>query len=496
MKKKVLIGLAVLVVLMTAFMCWVYSGDSNASGYDVQKLLAMQAQQRGDLTPLVNVEQRKIMIRFINKHDSVAERSIRLYIPQNAAKPMPVVYVPHYEMQDDAVELRNYLAQGWMVASPTDFDNAYNGMLTDDDLVFNNAALYTLRHLPDVDVQRIALVGGSAGGYMTLMLNALQMGNCVSVANSPITNLYFNFYKHFNAVAELNSKAMGKVMLKGMVRSALARKENKVSAFIGPMMQLPIPIVGMISDMFLPVNNNFPNKEDTKRWEVLSPVGLANCFSSPIVITHVTSDVLVPVDQISRRYTHPEEGETMPKGFSTRLPMDYPGVLSHSMEDEMPAEMTQTKHIIIADPDADSVLPYDMAKPFNLNIYDDGPTESYASHRAKLGIGFIDDVPYLKQQLERSLAQNEMLMPAKLRLLLERYQGRSIQLPAHTGIDDSAYGSLKVYQQEVVEELTNYAKHHSLEELNTAMLGVTANNSMLISTWEEVKQQIVDQMKH
>ena len=87
-------------------------------------------------------------------------------------------------------------------------------------------------------------------------------------------------------------------------------------------------------------------------------------------------------------------------------------------------------------------------------------------------------------------------MPAKLRLLLERYQGRSIQLPAHTGIDDSAYGSLKVYQQEVVEELTNYAKHHSLEELNTAMLGVTANNSMLISTWEEVKQQIVDQMKH
>ena len=284
-------------------------------------------------------------------------------------------------------------------------------------------------------------------------------------------------------------------MLKGMIRSALAREENKVTAFIGPMMQLPIPIVGMISDMFLPVNNNFPNKEDTKRWEALSPVGLADCFSSPIVITHVTSDVLVPVDQISRRYTHPDEGETMPKGFSTRLPMDYPGVLSHSLEDEMPAELTQTRHITISDPDEDSVLPYDVTKPFNLNIYDDGPTESYASHRAKQGIGIIDDVPYLKEMLGRTLAKNEMLIPNKLRLLLERYQGQSIQLPAHTGIDDDAYGSLKMYQLEVAEELANYVNNHSLEELDTAMQEVTAVNSMLISTWEIVRQQLIEQMK-
>ena len=68
------------------------------------------------------------------------------------------------------LELRDYLGKGWMVASPADFNNKYNGQLTDDDLVFNNAALHTIRTFPEVDKKQIALVGGSAGGYMTFLM--------------------------------------------------------------------------------------------------------------------------------------------------------------------------------------------------------------------------------------------------------------------------------------------------------------------------------------
>lgn len=144
------------------------------------------------------------------------------------------------------------------------------------------------------------------------------------------------------------------------------------------------------------------------------------------MITHATSDILVPVDQITRAFTYAYEGDSMPDGFSTRLPEDNPGVLGHSLEDELPVELTNVKHIIIDDPNENFSMPFDVEKLFNILIYDDGPTQSYGSHRAASGTGMIDDVPYLKAMFERGLAQNEVLTSGKLLLLLERYMGDSI----------------------------------------------------------------------
>ncbi|KJK28335.1 alpha/beta hydrolase family protein [Paenibacillus polymyxa] len=466
----------------------------DSSELDIEKIFAQQAQSQEGLHPLENIEQRTIDIKYISKDNIVDTRQMRLYIPKDAEQPIPVIYIPHYEMTEDAVELRKYLAEGWMVASPTKFDNKYNGQLTDDDLVFNNAALYTLRHMEEVDHQRIALVGGSAGGYTTLMLNALQMGINASIANSPIANVYFNFYQYFPEGNQLNNNKMGWVMLKGLFKMITA--EITAKEMLKTMMDLPIPFLGMVSGMFEPILDNFPDKEDIARWEAFSPVALANHFSSPLVINHVTSDVLVPVDQISRRFTYEENGSSMPEGFSTRLNSSYPGVLGHTLEEELPSDLTRTVHIIITDPDKDSILPYDSKKPFNLNIYDDGTVESYGSHRATSGTGVTDDIPYLRDMLSRSLAETEMLLPGKLLLLLDRYQGESIQLPAHQGIDDTVYGSLVIYQQEVVEELNQWAENHSLDELNHFIKGSITNiddtvlKNQYTATWKEIKEKL------
>lgn len=157
---------------------------------DISKVLAMLAQPKEPPAPLENVERLKLDIPYITKEKDIHTRVVRVVIPQGAAQPMPLIYVPHYEMGEDSLELREYLAKGWAVACPAEFDNNYNGKLTDDDLIFNNAALYTLRHIPEFDKERIILVGGSAGGYMTMMLNGLQLGFCASIANGPITNTY------------------------------------------------------------------------------------------------------------------------------------------------------------------------------------------------------------------------------------------------------------------------------------------------------------------
>ncbi|MEK4436349.1 alpha/beta hydrolase family protein [Paenibacillus sp. FSL K6-2862] len=499
MRKMIkIVGISILIVILLIVGLKIkntlFPSRDDSSELDMDKIFAQQAQSQGDIPPLENIEQRTIDIKYINKDSIVDTRQLRLYIPEDTEQPMPLIYVPHYEMTEDALELGKYLAEGWMVASPTNFDNKYNGQLTDDDLVFNNAALYTLRHMEEVDHERIALIGGSAGGYTTLMLNALQMGINASIANSPITNVYFNFYQYFPEGNKVNDN-MGWVMLKGFFKMITAG-DNGEKEMLKTMMDLPIPFLGMLSGMFDPILENFPDKEDIARWEAFSPVGLTDYFSSPMVINHVTSDVLVPIDQISRRFTYEENGNSMPDGFSTRLDSSNPGVLGHSLEEELPSELTRTEHIMITDPDKDSILPYDSKKPFNLNIYDDGTVESYGSHRATSGTGVTDDIPYLRDMFSRSLAETEMLMPRKLLLLLDRYQGRSVQLPAHEGMDDTVYGSLVIYQQEVVEELSQWAKNHSMDELNHFVQNSITNiedeaaKNRYADAWRKIKVEL------
>ncbi|MCI6813415.1 MAG: hypothetical protein SOX11_10360 [Lachnospiraceae bacterium] len=426
---------------------------------DYAKIFAMQTEANKDLPPLENIEQREIDVRYIRKDGTIESRPVRLYIPEEVEQPMPLIYVPHYEMAENAAELRRYLEQGWAVASPINVLPSHNGLLTDDDLVFNNAALYTLRHMDEFDNQRIAIVGGSAGGYTTLMLSALQMGNCVSIATAPIANVYFNFYQYFQ----------------------MAQRDD--APFF----------LKLVRDSFAPILDNFPDVKDTERWEAFSAVGLADCFNSPLVITHVTSDILVPIDQITREFTYDHEGNSMPEDFSTRLSEDNPGVLGRSLSDELPAELTHVEHIIIEDLDADSDLPYNEKKLFNLNIYDDGPTESYGSHRATSGTGVVNDVPYLKAMFDRGLVQNEILTNGKLILLLERYMGESVQLPVHEGVDDSIYGSLAIYRQEIVEELACWAKNHSIDELDTAMKSAIAerDGDKYIEVWDKIYNDIM-----
>ncbi len=452
----ILLGAAVLAAAAIFVLSNILRSALGDNWEDFSKLFTMQTQTEG-LPPLEDVEQRTVDVRYITKAGTVETRPIRLYLPEQAQPPMPLIYVPHYEMAEDSAELRRYLGKGWAVASPTAFDNAYNGALTDDDLVFNNAALYTLRRMEVFDRRRIVVVGGSAGGYTALMLSALQMGNCATIATAPISNVYFNFHQYFPMAAERDDAPF---------------------------------FLKLVVGMFLPVQENFPDKSDTARWEALSAVGLADCFSSPLAIVHVTSDILVPIDQTTRSFTYDHEGASMPEGFSTRLPMDAPGVLGRSLADELPQELTHIEHIRVTDPDEDSVLPYDKEEPFVLVIFDDGPTEATGSHRATAGKGIVDDIPYLEEMFSRSLAETELLMPGKLRLLLERCQGDSVQLPAHEGIDDTVYGSLAVYRQEIVEELRQWANDHSLAALDAAMQEAAEGDEAYIATWREIQMKL------
>jgi len=440
---------------------------------DIEKILAMLAQPKEAPAPLENVERRRIEIPYITKENKVEQRPVRLFLPEGAAGPMPLIYVPHYEMGEDAGELREYLKKGWVVASVAEFENKYNGQLTDDDLVFNNAALYTLRALPEIDKARIAVVGGSAGGYMTLMLNALQLGVCCSIANSPIANVYFNFYRYFQEAGQLNLQALEKLSGEQGDTDDTEKKEKQPIDVMKSLMGVPIPFLAGVSGLFMPILQNFPDLEDVERWEAFSPVALAELFCSPVMINHFTSDVLVPVDQISKRFTYDKPGDSLPDDFNARLPENCAGKLGYSLEERLPREETRVACIPVVDADEDSILPFAADKRFNLNIYDEGPVEGYGSHRVQMGTGRNDDTPYLEEMLSRTAAETNVLTPEKLRSFLERYQGKSVQLPAHVGIDDGVYGSLEIYRKEICEELADWKQDNgskALEEVFNSVL--------------------------
>lgn len=449
---------------------------------DISKVLAVLAQPKEAPAPLENVDRLRLEIPYITKDEKVDTRAVQVVMPQGAGKPMPLIYVPHYEMGEDALELRDYLAKGWAVACPSEFTDNYNGKLTDDDLVFNNAALYTLRHRAEFDTNRICIVGGSAGGYMTMMLNGLQLGLCASIANGPITNTYFNFQYYFPMANGLNLQALAKMVAEKAAQDKTnAEKQEKPSgtaesiekghdqqadkdqaalALLQSLQFLPIPFLAGLAGMFAPIGDNFPDKEDYQRWEALSGVGVADCFSSPVMVNHCTSDVLVPVDQICKKFTYAKAGDSLPDEYNARLPETFPGKLSLSLEEALPKADTRAERFLVPEKAKDCDLPYDSSKRFNINIFDDGPAEGYGTHSSRMDGGRRFDVPYLEEMFGRTSAVNCILTPEMLKSMLLRYLGESIALPAHVGVDDAVYGSLHVYQQEVYEELMDWKIKH------------------------------------
>ena len=247
--------------------------------------------------------------------------------------------------------------------------------------------------------------------------------------------------------------------------------------FLKGVMDILIPFVAGLIGLFSPILNNFPDKEDWKRWEALSGIGVADCFCSPVMVNHCTSDILVPVDQISRRYTYAKPGDSLPEDFDTRLPGDFPGKLKCSLEECLPPEETRIERIPVPPEAPESDLPYDAKKRFNLNIFDDGPVEGYGTHSSRMDVGRRRDVPYLKEMLAKSAAKTNVLTPAMLRSLLLRYQGVSIALPAHRDVDDTVYGSLAVYQREIREELAYWTKHHGEAALESVFEKVLAEET-------------------
>ncbi|MGN0753980.1 MAG: hypothetical protein ACI4ME_05920, partial [Aristaeellaceae bacterium] len=111
-----MILLLILALLAAGAAFWLFSTLKKELGdhwQDYANAFTLQTTANKSLPPLEQIEEREVDVQYIGKAGRVESRPIRLYIPQSAGQPMPLVYVPHYEMAADSLELRRYLEKGW-----------------------------------------------------------------------------------------------------------------------------------------------------------------------------------------------------------------------------------------------------------------------------------------------------------------------------------------------------------------------------------------------
>lgn len=463
--KKILWIILCIFVFCLVFGLSAFSKFKDIIGEDMVTAFTLQGNAATQTLSDDEIQKEIIDVKYIKANGEVDTRQIVLYKPTNTQGNIPVIFVPHYAVDENTADFVAYIKNGWAAASPFNVKSEYNGTLAMDDLVFNSAALYTLRNMDGIDKQRIAMVGGSAGGYTTLMLSQLHMGTVASIANSPISNIYFNAHIYFPKCDEINRDS--------------------------GLFDFTMPVQGMISKSFQSINDVITNESDPL-WEALSPVSMAKAFSSPVVINHNTADILVPVDQITRRYTYEDNDGTLPKGFNASLEDSYPGILSSSLEElANPNEISVNKYtfennVVVGE------MPYGE-KLLTVNVIDDGAISAKGSHSAPTTTGGYDTIPYLMDMMDRTLKNTEKLVPEKLLLLLERYAGNSKQLPAHVGTHDTVYGSLAIYQKEIVDELSMWVENHSLDEIDSVMqeaISTSTDKEQYTKVWNEIKARI------
>lgn len=289
----------------------------QSQNQDLHRMYAILS-ERGDEAFPENATEKHFEVPYLDH--SGAKRTARgcLYLPDRDG-PIPLVFFSYYKVTKDSSELVQYLKEGWAVASPfEDHDN--NPEVTRDALVSNSALLYHLKHQKEIDGERIALAGGSAGGYMALMLSALHLFPCCTVAQGAFVNVFFNFRRYAPHLSGINLPVLLSLKAEGRADLMTMLKE------------LPIPY-GIVFNTFRTPEID-ARLDDPSIAAAVSPLMLTDCFSNPMMEIHNTSDILCPVDQITRRYTYAHVSPDLPQDYKIRLSdYDMPEGFARSLAD-------------------------------------------------------------------------------------------------------------------------------------------------------------------
>lgn len=285
---------------------------------------------------------------------------MRLYMPGTPAGDIapPLVIAIHYQHPyDDSphfLGIRSLLAEGWAVLTPHLVSPMGLAEICGPNLEFTVASTRAAMDLPQANPARIAIIGGSAGGYQALVTAQTVQGLRGTIAFSPTTNPVYNL-AYFKANRDHPEP----------------------------------PPIALWWEAFKPTHDWLAARGfESQANRLICPSLNALPYHCPILVTHSTADIIVPFAQIDRELAEPG-------------PDDLPATLKYRPEDlfEDPALRPPFTASIpegdlvrrVLDPSsAPSVaghptleIPWDLGKPVTLVILYEGPisTKADGHHR-------------------------------------------------------------------------------------------------------------------
>lgn len=354
------------------------------------------------------VRQYELEVPYSTVAGQSASGAARLFVPRDAHGPMPLLAIMHYELGlDGAAE---NLVEGWAVLTPHETLNPFA-----DGVNFNLALVQSARQLPFIDPQRIALAGGSAGGYVTLMVASQTFPVTAAAALAPLVSMPYNveFFARNMALARCGAKDdAGNDASRAPIFCAVAEAITGFAAFLGPL------------------------AENWRGWLANSPVGRMSLVTCPLLATFSTADTLVPINQLSERFAIRPARGTFPDGFefTRRALVAAPAARRTFMQGVagrarlFPFKVPTSLPILdlaagATPPPATYLIPCRFSKraPMSIIILDEGAPDPRLGH-FRYNFNYSAK-PFLKHWLSRRtpLAPEQLTLP-KLELLMRRFQ--------------------------------------------------------------------------
>ncbi len=333
---------------------------------------------------------------------------VKLYLPSRlATEPeakLPLLHVAGYELARETGEALAGL--GMIVSTPTGEEP--NPIVRGENL--DVAILHRVRALACVDDTKVIITGGSAGGYMTLMLTAETFPLAGSKPDVPPVNLGYNigYIARNKPLAEPRAEGQPPVLPGLIAVYGIAEGATEV----------------------------YGDEYDSEVWLNASPIARLDEITCPTLISVSTADMLVPINQYREDLAREYDATAFPEGFRNGL-ADFllRPEARRTFLGTVPAEDVETYTLTVpegtprltlegapegAQP-ADLTIPFSQTRRFSLVILDEGPVEPEIGHLKY----FIDPGKgdFLAWAATRVWGPEQLTAP-KLRRLMRRYLGQ------------------------------------------------------------------------
>lgn len=339
---------------------------------------------------------------YLDRHGESKGATAKLYLPgtvKDKEARVPLYYSAGYEL-DDAGAMK-HVRRGFAVATPSRLEANPLVRTANPDI----ALLHIARSLPMVDDARVIIGGGSAGGYMTLMLAAETFPLAGAAPDVPPVNW------GYNAAYFLQRESHGKV-------EGEAEKRTPVFDVIVPIARQAAEVYGANTDAIA--------------WFNHSPLAHLDTITCPVSVYFSTADMLVPIDQVGSKWIRAFDPSAFPDGFTMdrqKLTTTAEGrrqlaeVLGEDAFELFLLEEATLQRYATEQKEKGILpeLPFSRSRQWSVTVLDEGPPEPQLGH-VKYPVQWSRR-EFLDHVLTGRIAASQLTLD-KLRRLIHRYAGQ------------------------------------------------------------------------